>query len=253
MPLVSRSNSISDVPHRTVITSISRGPPQFHVSPQLRLPAALRNSTSRRKNPVSHRFHASLSGSTASHREACVPCFRAGVRSAQAPVGWALRSPDGAARSRRRWSRRRRSRRRWSPGLPAFGCAGAAGVPLRCDVCPGAAAMSVLGCDVCSGAAMSCSGAMSVQVLFRSPAAMSCSGPVQVSACSGAICCRKHGRKHDRHTVESDHAPFYCPNSLTFIENLTGVDSVSHKVIGQKHSDKQLQENNPTCKKTTPL
>jgi len=53
--------------------------------------------------------------------------------------------------------------------------------------------------------------------------------------------------------VESHHAPSYCPNSQTFIVNLTGVNSVSHKIIGQKHSDKQLQENNPTCKKTTPL
>ncbi|MDD0245723.1 hypothetical protein PSY47_23410, partial [Shigella flexneri] len=53
--------------------------------------------------------------------------------------------------------------------------------------------------------------------------------------------------------VESHHAPSYCPNSQTFIVNLTGVNSVSHKIIGQKHSDKQLQENNPICKKTTPL
>ncbi|EOB04659.1 hypothetical protein Anapl_15302 [Anas platyrhynchos] len=37
----------------------------------------------------------------------------------------------------------------------------------------------------------------------------------------------------------------YYPNSLTFIANLTGADSVSHKINGQKHSDKQLQENNP--------
>ena len=47
--------------------------------------------------------------------------------------------------------------------------------------------------------------------------------------------------------------PLYYPNSLTFIANLTGADSVSHRIIGQTHSDKQLQENNPTCKKTTPL
>jgi len=83
-----------------------------------------------------------------------------------------------------------------------------------------------------------------------------CSGPVQVSRCdvlfrpcSGLSLFGRHmlqeARPKARQTpVESDHAPFYCPNSLTFIENLTGVDSVSHKIIGQKHSDKQLQENN---------
>ncbi|XP_032036499.1 uncharacterized protein LOC116485338 [Aythya fuligula] len=181
-----------------------------------------------------------------SYRESFVQCLRLGVWSGAAPVRCPLRCPLrcpaplrclslGAVMSRRRWSpaalvpaprrcpgaRRRWSQRRWSPALPAFGCAGAAGVPLRwcpaalrcsprnrcdvrarlrcllrccdvllrCDVCP--AAMSCSGpvqvsrCDVlfrpCSGLPLRCP----VQALFRSPAAMSCSGPVQVSACSG--------------------------------------------------------------------
>ena len=113
--------------------------------------------------------------------------------------------------------------------------------PLRCPGprrCPGAAPMS--------RAAPISRGRADVPV------------PVRFSACSGLSLFGRHmlqeARPKARQTpVESDHAPFYCPNSLTFIVNLTGADSVSHRIIGQKHSDKQLQENNPTCKKTTPL
>ena len=60
--------------------------------------------------------------------------------------------------------------------------------------------------------------------------------------CPGGLlrvgCCE--ARTKARQTpAESDHAsPFYCPNSPTFIVNFTGADSVSHKIIGQKHSDK---------------
>ena len=45
----------------------------------------------------------------------------------------------------------------------------------------------------------------------------------------------------------------YYLNSLTFIANLTGTDSVSHKIIGQKHSEKTTAKNQPHLQENDPL
>ena len=77
---------------------------------------------------------------------------------------------------------------------------------------------------------------------------VSLNSPVCMSSAQGQFrsgCCRKKGQKHNRHQHGQIMLSLYYPNSLTFIANLTGADSVSHKINGQKHSDKQLQENNP--------